>query len=83
MYDAPEAALFSKGAVGEISYELCLPETVSAPVSAGRQLGKLRVLSNGELLCEVPLTAASDVDRAGFGGILLQLLRSYASSAPL
>lgn len=83
VYDAPEAALFPKSAVGEISYELCLPETVSAPVSAGRQLGKLRVLSNGEMLCEIPLTAASGVDRAGFGKILLQLLRSYALSAPL
>lgn len=83
VYDAPEAALFSKGAVGEVSYELCLPETVGAPVRAGQQLGKLMVLSNGEVLCEVPLIAASAVDRAGFGGILLQLLRSYASSAPL
>lgn len=61
---------------GEPEYALSLPESVTAPVRAGERLGSLTVTLNGEEIAQLPVTAAEDVPRIGFGGILLKLLGS-------
>ena len=63
------AALVPKSALQPV-YELTLPAKVEAPVRAGERLGTLRVTLGEELLAELPVTAAEDVPRLGFGGIL-------------
>lgn len=57
-------------------YTLDLPEQVTAPVRAGETLGRLTVTLDGETVAELPVTAAEDVLRVSFGGILLKLLGS-------
>ena len=57
-------------------FSLTLPETVAAPVRAGERLGTLTVTLGGETLAELPLVAAEDVPRIGFGGIFSKLAGS-------
>ena len=54
-------------------YAVSLPAAVEAPVHAGDRLGTLCVRMNGETVAELPLLAAGDVPRLGFGGILALL----------
>lgn len=77
VYDAPEAMLVLKSGTGEAEYELTLPETITAPVEKGQQIGSLSVKVSGKELYSVPLAADSSVSRAGFGATLLELLKSY------
>ena len=70
-----EAALLPKGgAAPEVRVEL--PERIPAPVKAGQPLGTLRVLSGGEEIACLEITAASDVERIGFWPLLLRLAAS-------
>lgn len=66
--------LIEKGKAGGISYEIELPDFVTAPVSTGQQLGCVRVYSNETLLAEIPLNAEENVDRLTIWGIFAQLL---------
>ena len=77
VYDGAEAALVPKSGAGEVSYELDLPDTITAPVEKGQQIGTLRVVSDGKELYSVKLLADSSVGRASFGRTLLELVKSY------
>lgn len=77
VYDSAEAVLVAKNSVGDVSYELDLPESVSAPIEQGQRLGTLRLVSGDKTVREVPLVADAAVDRAGFGSVLLELLKNY------
>lgn len=77
VYDGAEAALVPKNGIGEVSYELDLPDTITAPVEKGQQIGTLRVVSDGKELYSVKLLAGSSVGRASFGRTLLELVKSY------
>ena len=58
----------------QITREITLPDTVSAPVVQGQTLGSLRILSGGTVIKEIPLVAGEGVDRLTFGQIYLRLL---------
>lgn len=77
VYDSAEAVLVAKNSVGDVSYEIDLPESVSAPIEQGQRLGTLRLVSGDKTVREVPLVADAAVDRAGFGSVLLELLKNY------
>lgn len=77
VYDGAEAALVPKNGIGEVSYELDLPDTITAPVEKGQQIGTLRVVSDGKEIYTVKLLADSSVGRASFGRTLLELVKSY------
>lgn len=77
IYDGAEAALVPKNGIGEVSYELDLPDTITAPVEKGQQIGTLRVVSDGKEIYTVKLLADSSVGRASFGRTLLELVKSY------
>ncbi len=55
-------------------YTLSLPERAAAPLREGERLGTLSVRLGEELLAELPVTAAEEVPRIGFGGLLVRLL---------
>ena len=75
-YCGRDKALIEKQG-GDISYELELPDEVTAPVEKGEQIGSLKVLRGDELICEVPLVSDSSVARAGFGLIFKKLAKSF------
>ena len=43
------------------SLEIDLPQELTAPVKAGQVIGEARMTVQGEIICTVRLTAASDV----------------------
>jgi D-alanyl-D-alanine carboxypeptidase (penicillin-binding protein 5/6) len=75
IYSGPPSSLVGKGDVKNIRYELDLPESVTAPVEAGQQLGALRVYLGDNLLDTVPITAGESVERLNAWKIFLMLSR--------
>lgn len=71
--EGAQALLTRKGS-GELRYETELAERVTAPVTKGDELGKLRLYCGEELLAEVPLVATEDVPRLTTWQIFLDLL---------
>ena len=62
-----------KNGIGEVSYELDLPDTITAPVEKGQQIGTLRVVSDGKELYSVKLLADSSVGGPRSGGLCWSL----------
>ena len=77
LYDGAQAALVPKSGTGDVSYELDLPEMLTAPVSKGQRIGTLSIFSGGRTLFSVPLVSDCTVARAGFCATLLELLKNY------
>ena len=72
----PCELLLPREKAGTVTEELMLKESVPAPVKKGDPLGKIRFLSDGEVLSEAEVTAASGVERVGWGEIFRMLLRT-------
>ena len=72
--DGPAYQVAEKG--GDVDYSLTLPSSVAAPVKKGQPLGTLRVTVGENPIAEVPVCAAEDVPRIGFGGIFKKLALS-------
>ena len=60
----------------EAQYDWQLPRLVSAPIRSGDALGSVTVRLGGETVAQVPLLAAEDVPRVGFGGLFRRLAGS-------
>lgn len=60
----------------EPEYSLSLPASVAAPLRQGQRVGSLRVTVGGQPVAEVPVLAAEDVARIGFGGLFVRLALS-------
>lgn len=73
-YGGEQKALMPKGA--EPEYELELQSSVRAPVKKGDELGRVRVIINGEQVAESPILAAEDIEPIGFFGIFTRLAGS-------
>ena len=67
-------AVLDKANKGKVDVEIVLPESVSAPVAKGDVLGCVRYTLDGEMLCEVPITALGDVEKIGFMDQFIRLL---------
>ena len=74
MLDGPAFQVAEKG--GEANYKLKLPSSVAAPVKKGQPLGTLLVTIGDAVIAKVPVCAAEDVPRIGFGGIFKKLALS-------
>ena len=68
--------LVEKGKTGKLSYDISLPETVNAPVTAGETIGSLTMYADGEALQTVPLLAGNDVPRLDLWQRLAGLFRA-------
>ena len=72
----PAQAVVKKGSAAKITEQLTLPETVSAPINAGDEVGKIEYLLDGEVVATLPIVAAETRERIGYGEILLRFLRN-------
>ena len=68
--------VLKKGSAAKLTKNLVLPETISAPVAAGDEVGKIEYLLDGEVVATLPIVAAEDRDRIGFGEVLSRFLRT-------
>ena len=66
-YTAPGRYLMAKGTVGQLSAQVTLPSAVSAPITAGQQIGTMKILNDGTELATCPIVAAGDVAARSFG----------------
>ncbi len=67
--------LIDKSQKSEVTTEITLEETVTAPVSTGQKLGMLTVKAGQQVLAQVPMVAQAPVNRLTWGEIFLSLLR--------
>ena len=70
--------LVPKAKKAGISQSVTVEESAAAPVAKGTKLGTLTVKSGEELLLELPLEAAEDVERLTFGDLYLRVLKRTA-----
>ncbi|EPY02711.1 D-alanyl-D-alanine carboxypeptidase family protein [Magnetospirillum fulvum] len=54
---------------------------IPAPIKAGTEIGKVVVTAPGLSALEMPLVAVADVPRLGFGGRLVETIRSFFSGS--
>ena len=59
-----------------------LPETLTAPVEAGQEIGTLSIVSGETVLHTVPLTASESVAAQGMGALLLSFWQALMGGAP-
>ena len=70
--------LIDKGKKGAVTTEAVLEEVLTAPVRQGQPIGTLVVKADGQILKEIPLVAAEDVERLSFGDLFSHVLRRAA-----
>lgn len=66
-----------KSNAGKIKEEIILPETVLAPVKAGDVIGTVKYSIGEEILAEIPIKAARDIDRISFNELLSLLFKAF------
>ncbi len=69
--------VIDKQNAGKVQSSVTLPESVSAPIKEGEQIGTLTYTINGETIAQIPITAASDTPRITFGQIFIKLCESF------
>ena len=75
-YESPGHCLMPKGEGGTLEAVVELPVSLSAPVAAGEQVGRIKILHQGTEMCSYPITAAQNVDALSFRYCLLLLAQS-------
>lgn len=75
-YKSPGHCLMPKGEGGTLEAVVELPASLSAPVAAGEQVGRIKILHQGTEMCSYPITAAQNVDALSFRYCLLLLAQS-------
>ena len=77
-----DAMLIDKAQKSQVTTQIQLEETVTAPVSKGQRIGTMTVKAGEQILKEIPLVAAQSVDRLSWGQVFLKVLKSLALSNP-
>ena len=62
---------------GKIVSSVSLPDSISAPVKSGQQVGCVTYTLNGEILAEVPITVGADAPRISYLQVLSRLVRAF------
>lgn len=75
-YESPGHCLMPKGEGGALEAVAELPASLSAPVAAGEQVGRIKILHQGTEMCSYPITAAQNVDALSFRYCLRLLAQS-------
>ena len=75
-YESPGHCLMPKGEGGSLEAVVELPVSLSAPVAAGEQVGRIKILHQGTEMCSYPITAAQNVDALSFRYCLHLLAQS-------
>ncbi|NLH00933.1 MAG: D-alanyl-D-alanine carboxypeptidase [Clostridiales bacterium] len=77
IYSGNEGLLIEKDKMGKLRYEVNLPESISAPVTEGQQLGEMAVYSGESELARVPILAGNSVGKLTmfkmYGRVLLRM----------
>ncbi len=72
--------LIDKSQRGDVTTELSLEESLTAPVSQGQKIGTLTVRCGEQILAQVPMVAQEAVARLRWSDLFLQMLRRLCMS---
>jgi len=70
--------LLDKGQKGEVTTEVTLEDSVTAPVSKGQKIGTLTVKAGDQVLAQVPMVAKDAVPRLRWWDVFLKVLQKLA-----
>lgn len=77
VYETAPALLIKKGEESNITYDISLNDSISAPVSQGQILGTVTYSSNGNVLLTTNLVAESAVEKSGFFNITKNIFSNW------
>ncbi len=78
-YDMPSFVL-EKSSMGNVTTRVELPESLTAPIAVGEQVGRVVYELDGQELTSVPIRASNGIERITFGELLLRMLSKMALS---
>lgn len=64
------STLVKKGQEDNITKEIKIDETITAPIEAGQKIGTMTISSDGEVIADIDLNASSTVEKKGIGLII-------------
>ena len=70
--------LIDKAQKSSITTEVTLEETVKAPVSRGQRLGTMSIKAGDQILTQVPLVAAEEVERLTWGDLFIRVMKQIS-----
>ncbi len=71
--------LTKKGKEAQVTTEITVAESVEAPVYEGQSLGKLKFVSNGQVVAEYDLTAPKDIKKLNVFSSFMRIFRFLAT----
>lgn len=71
------SVLLPKGKNKDVQKEVLIEDEIKAPVEPGQKVGTVRYICRGDVIGETDITAAEEVDRIGYFGLLLKMLSIY------
>ncbi len=69
MFTGDEHMLLEKGGAADLSYDIALPESVTAPVAEGQTLGSMTVRAGERTIAQVDIVAAGSVEKLSFWAV--------------
>ena len=70
--------LLRSGQKNQLSFETELPDSLSAPIKKDQEIGKIRLLLNGQPVAELPAVAAQEVRLPGLLEGFLRLMENWS-----
>ena len=70
--------MLEKSRMGDVTSRVELPESLTAPISAGQEVGRVVYELDGQELASMPIKSLSDIDRITFGELFLRMLSKMA-----
>ena len=64
------STLVKKGQEDNITKEIKIDETITAPIEAGQKIGTMTISRDGEVIADIDLNASSAVEKKGIGLII-------------
>lgn len=64
------STLMKKGQEDNITKEIKIDETITAPIEAGQKIGTMTISRDGEVIADIDLNASSTVEKKGIGLII-------------
>ncbi len=70
--------VLEKSRMGDVTSRVELPESLTAPISAGQEVGRVVYELDGQELASMPIKSLCDIDRITFGELFLRMLSKMA-----
>ena len=74
---APFSCVLPKNLIGGVEQKITLPESVTAPVKLGDEIGTIEYLAGGKTVGSVPIVANSEVPKIDFFEILKRMITRF------